>query len=271
MPSDPTKNPSRSPDHPLKGEKELEQAGIENARMEALWLFRASGGNSEIFRKHIDERKTGRPLAYILGTQDFEGREFLVNESVLIPRQDTGVLVRSALAHIHKQNKKIKVLDLGTGSGIIAVTLALESPDASVTAADKSAQAIETARANAERLGASGKITFIESDLFGSLTEKFDMIVSNPPYIKTEAIPSLQREIQFEPRLALDGGTDGTDLIRKILQGAPSFLNAGGILMMEVGYDQSKKVLEMMKDRPYKNLAVYKDDSGIERVVSGEI
>ncbi len=252
-----------------KAYKTLADAGVDNAQMEALWLFRGANEDPATFQTFISARKTGKPLAYILGTQDFMGREFYVDESVLIPRPETETLTREAISRLKSMEGEPRVLDLGTGSGIIAVTIALECR-IKMSALDKSPAAIRTARRNAARHKIEKPISFMESDGFDSLSEKFDMIVSNPPYVKTAEISLLQKEIQFEPRLALDGGEDGFSLIEKIIRDSSRFLNENGQLLMEVGMGQPPRALELMRKAGFKNLSAFKDDAGIERVVAGE-
>ena len=253
------------------GEKELSSKGVSNPLMESLWMLRAFGDVSGKFEKAIAERGGGKPLAYILGTQEFEGHIFKVNESVLIPRQETMVLVMESLQLLRKMPKPRRVLDLGTGAGSVAVCLALEDPEAQVCASDLSETALALARENAESNGAGGRITFFKSDLLDSVPGKFDMIVSNPPYIKTDDIPGLQRELHHEPLMALDGGTDGLLLITKLAKASLTRLNPGGFLVMEVGYNMSPAVSALLEKLGYSNVRSSKDDAGMGRVVIGRV
>jgi len=252
------------------GERELSTAGVSNALMESLWLLRAFGDEDGKFEKAVSERGGGKPIAYILGTQEFEGRIYRVNESVLIPRQETMVLVQESLNLLKKMTSPKQVLDLGTGSGVVAISLALEDPSAQISASDLSATALTLARENAELHGALGKISFFQSDLLDSIPGKFDMIVSNPPYIKTNDIPQLQRELHHEPLMALDGGADGLHMITKLAQAALKYLNPRGFLIMEVGSSQSPNVTELLKNLGYANVRSSKDDAGMGRVVLGQ-
>ena len=209
------------------------------------------------------ERISGRPLWYIFGNTEFYGRKFNVDERVLIPRPETEELVYNA---IKCMNKESKVLDLCTGSGAIAVTIKLET-NAEVYASDISLDALEVAKLNASELGA--EVNFIQSDLLSEITDKFDMIISNPPYIKTEDLESLQKEVKFEPILALDGGNDGLDFYRKITESAKNNLNDGGILIFECGINQAQDIKNLLDG--YKNIEIIKDLNGIERIVKAEL
>lgn len=253
------------------GERELIAAGVSNALMESLWLLRALGDEIGKFEKAIAERGGGKPLAYILGTQEFEGRIFRVNESVLIPRQETMVLIQESIELLKKMSPPKRVLDLGTGSGVVAISLALDDPTAQVAASDLSEAALVLARENASLNGVGEKISFFQSDLLDSVPGKFDMIVSNPPYIKTDDIPRLQRELHHEPLMALDGGTDGLRLITKLAGASLKVLNPRGFLIMEVGYNQSPDAASLLRRLGYANVRSSKDDAGMGRVVIGRV
>lgn len=209
------------------------------------------------------------PLAYIFGKTYFYGREFKVNSSTLIPRMDTEVLVDNVIREIKGSSKSPSILDIGTGSGIIAITLKKET-NSTVTAVDISKSAIEVARENAENLGA--EITFIQSDLFQNLNGlKFDILVSNPPYIKTSVIKSLDKEVRLnEPLLALDGGENGLFFYQKILEEAKDYLNENGKVYFEIGYDQAGEVAKLMK-KDFTNIKIIKDYEGNDRVILGKL
>ncbi len=211
--------------------------------------------------KIVDERITGRPLWYCIGDTEFYGYKIKVDERVLIPRMETELLVETALKHVDETKT---VLDLCTGSGAIAVAVKKQS-NAAVTAVDVSADALSVANENAKLNGV--EIEFIESDAFNGLTDrKFDVIISNPPYIKTEEIEGLQVEVKnFEPKLALDGGTDGLDFYRLIANEAKNYLNEGGILLLECGYDQAQTVAQLLSG--YSQVEIIKDLENIERIV----
>ncbi len=213
-----------------------------------------------------DERLTGRPLWYIIGDTDFCGYKIKVDERVLIPRPETEELAMMAVASVEEEGQS--VLDLCTGSGAIAIAVAKETEKrgkkAKVTALDISAEALTLAKENAEANGAD--VLFLQSDLFTRLRGRFDVIVSNPPYIPSAEIDKLQREVKdYEPRLALDGGEDGMDIYRKIAADASKYLNRGGMLIMEVGIGEAEKVARLFKGSAYS--MIVKDFNGIDRYV----
>ena len=225
----------------------------------------------------IDKRLTHYPLQYILGEWHFMGIKFKVNENVLIPRQDTEVLVVKILNIIQEEFKhqdKIKILDMCTGSGCIGISLAKLCNKVEVTAVDLSKEAIVVARENA-RMNDVKNIHFIESDLFKVFNmyndqEPFDIIVSNPPYICSKEIDSLMAEVKnFEPRMALDGDEDGLVFYRKIVEGCKPYIKKGGYLAFEIGWNQAEDVKELMRSR-YDNLEVVQDLAFLDRVVVGK-
>ncbi len=216
----------------------------------------------------VGKRLKHIPLGYIFGKSYFFGREFKVNENVLIPRQDTEILIEKISEDIKKQSRQVSVLDIGTGSGAIAITIQKET-GALVTAVDVSDDALVVAKENAEKLEA--EVEFIQSDLFENVNRRFDFIVSNPPYIETEVIETLDREVrENEPILALDGGKDGLDFYKKIVKNAPNYLNNGGKLYFEIGYNQADALRSLMKEN-FTNILVYKDYGNNDRVVVGEL
>ncbi|MCX7926838.1 MAG: peptide chain release factor N(5)-glutamine methyltransferase [Candidatus Omnitrophica bacterium] len=215
----------------------------------------------------LKRRIRKEPLAYILGKQDFMGFDFFVDSRVLIPRQDTEVLVETVLKYIKNTSEKKDILDIGTGSGCIAISLALLAKNVKIVATDISPQALNVARCNAENYAVLSKINFVCCDLFPD-EGRFDLIVSNPPYIKSKTIPELAEEIQYEPTLALDGGEDGLFYFRKIIQQADEYLKEKGILAVEIGFDQKEDVLALFTARKkFKVEQVIKDYNGIDRVV----
>ena len=258
--------------------KELKENGIEEVA-EAEWIVSIVLGckrdelNSEDIVKPsfvekvneiVKERITGRPLWYCIGDTDFYGNTIKVDERVLIPRPETEILVENALKYI---NSESKVLDLCTGSGAIAISVKKES-NASVTAIDVSEKALELAKENAKLNGV--EIEFIKSDMFteisGTNLRKFDVIISNPPYIKREDISGLQREVKdFEPTLALDGGEDGYDFYRIICSLAKEYLTENGVLLLECGIGQAEQIASMLKG--YKTVEIIKDYENIQRIV----
>lgn len=217
----------------------------------------------------LARRLEGLPIAYLVGTREFYGRPFQVSPDVLIPRPDTELLVELALARI-PPDQVVEVLDLGTGSGCIAITLALERPLARVTAVDRSAAALAMARRNADNLDA--RVEFLTSDWFAALAgRRFDLIVSNPPYIAA-ADPHLTRgDVRFEPLTALAAGHDGLDDLRRLTHAACAHLQPGGALLLEHGYDQAEAVATLLRmngiDRPQS----WADLANILRVSGGEL
>lgn len=241
------------------------------------------------FLKLIYKRKSGYPIQYILGKQEFMGIDFYVKEGVLIPRPDTEILVEYIIDLVKSKyfgdKDIIKIADLGTGSGAITLSLAYYLKDVHVYSVDVSDTALEVAAENAKRLGLESKVTLLKGDLFEPLDDlglhnSIDIIVSNPPYIPTKDISELQKEVaEYEPRLALDGGEDGLDFYRRIVNECGKYLSSDGILAVEIGYDQGQAVKELLENA--QNQAAYfnrsdrnsiiclKDLAGHDRVVVG--
>ena len=259
--------------------------------------FLYSHGSDELDRETLENyfsmlesRAEGVPLQYLTGMQEFMSLPFEVGRSVLVPRQETELLVETVinlcrkpedLTEVHdrhegsqtmpaKHNCAPSILDIGTGSGCIAVSLAYYLPEYMATAVDKMPDAIAVAQRNAWVNGVADRVRFIKSNLFEELArDKFDVIVSNPPYIPTNDIKGLQREVRcYEPVEALDGGMDGMHFYRAIIKEAPNFLKEGGILAFETGYDQAAEVAALMS-ASFSRIKIYKDLSGIDRVVTG--
>ncbi len=220
------------------------------------------------FFKGIKKLVKGIPLQHITHSQEFMKMTFYVNEDVLIPRPDTEILVEEVIKIAKRINAK-KILDLCTGSGAIAVSLAKYIENSQITAVDISTKAISVAKLNAKNNNVENQITFVESDLFKQLPkEKYDIIVSNPPYIKKEIIKSLDKEVQNEPKIALDGGYDGLDFYRKIINNADEFLKFTGYVCLEIGYDQKDDVLELFESKgKYVDAMCKKDLFDNDRVV----
>ncbi|MCC8060774.1 MAG: peptide chain release factor N(5)-glutamine methyltransferase [Clostridiales bacterium] len=226
---------------------------------------------TEKYRQLIARRSERCPQQQILGCQEFMGLPFYVDENVLIPRQDTETLVELVLAEQGRTaGKKKRLLDLCTGSGCIAISLAVKGQFPSVAATDISAAAIAVAERNAKTLVPAQKIHFYQGDLFAALPEGcFDVIVSNPPYIPTAVIAGLQPEVRdFEPRQALDGSADGLAFYRRIAAEAGGYLADGGSLYLEIGYDQGVAVAELLRVAGFANVRIHRDLAGRDRVVS---
>ena len=259
----------------------LKNAGIEEAEQESLILLEYVTGMDRTAyllyeEQEISETRQIRlissaslrtshcPLQYITGRQEFYGLSFQVNTDVLIPRPETELLVEKVLALSEPGDE---VLDLGTGSGCIAVAVAHERPDVSVTAADVSRFALDTARQNAKQNKCS--VEFIESDLFDQVDGSFDRIVSNPPYIRRDEIDTLMPEVsKYEPKIALDGGEDGLAFYRLIIEEAPAYLKPGGTLAFEIGHDQADDVTHMLQEQGFTEIAVTQDYNNLDRVIT---
>lgn len=223
------------------------------------------------FIKNIKRLVKGEPLQYIVGKQEFMKLNFLVTKDVLIPQPDTEILVEEVI-EIAKKFENPVILDLCTGSGAIAISIAKYVPNAKIFASDISIKALDIAKTNAKLNGVINNSEFIQSDLFEKLkNKKFDIIVSNPPYIKTEEIKTLSKEVQNEPILALDGGQDGLEFYKKIGEMAYQFLNSKGFLCLEIGYNQKEDVNKILKkDGRYINIYSKKDLCQNDRVVVGQ-
>lgn len=222
------------------------------------------------YRGLIQRRLGGEPTQYLVGSREFYGRRFAVDARVLVPRSETELLVEAVL-HDVKKDAPSRVLDVCTGSGCVAITIAAERPQASVWATDLMPGALAVAKQNAEALGLDGRVTFFQGDLLAAVPEgaTFDVIVSNPPYVKTAEIATLQREVQKEPREALDGGADGLDVIRRLVSQALPRLKPGGLLAMEIGEDQGDAVKELMTRAGCRDVRIEKDLARHDRLALG--
>ncbi len=253
----------------------LEAVGVDSAKLEASvlaahvlgvdrsWLYAhpEHDFNDLAGEQVLQRRERREPLAYILGRREFYGRSFEVSPAVLIPRQETEILVEAALRHAPSG---ARVLDVGTGSGCIAVTLKLERPDLQMTALDVSPDALDVASRNAERLRA--EVEFVLSDHFSSLAKlKYDLIVTNPPYIGM-AEPLMPEVVDYEPALALFGGKDGDEFLRLLAEAALLYLREGGGLLTEVGYQQMTRAVAIFEARGWACEERIRDLGGIERV-----
>ncbi len=221
--------------------------------------------DEKTFQNAIERISNGYPLEYITNSKEFMKMKFYVDENVLIPRYDTEILVEEAIK-ISKENNKKEILELCTGSGIIAISLAKYLEDIKITATDISKKAIDIARKNANKLLQKNKIEFIKSDMFENINKKFDIIVSNPPYIKTEVIK--EYSLEYEPKIALDGGADGLKFYNIIIENAHKYLNKNGFLILEIGYDQKEEVIDIAKKtNRYSNIYCIKDLYKNDRVI----
>jgi release factor glutamine methyltransferase len=224
------------------------------------------------FKRMISVRKSGVPVQYIVKEQEFMGFDFYVDRNVLIPRQDTEILVEEVL-NLLKEFENPYVLDIGSGSGAISVSLAKLHESVEIIAVDISSEALEVATLNSRKNEVSNRIKIICSNLFSNIgdecLEKFDIIVSNPPYIPREDIKELQIEVQKEPVIALDGGIDGLDFYKKIIKEGFKYISCGGYLAFEIGYGQSFEIKKLMAENGYVDIRMVKDLRGINRVLIG--
>ena len=270
-----------------EGAARLGEADIEEAELDARLLLEfVCGTDRNTLLVHgerdVSEEEYGRycglierravhvPLQHLTGEQDFMGLTFLVNKDVLVPRQDTEVLVEEAMKHLHDG---MRMLDLCTGSGCILLSLLHYSNDCEGVGVDLSARALSVAEKNYEIQRTQRpdmKARFLEGNLFEGLEDRFDMIVSNPPYIKTDVIDTLMPEVrEYEPVMALDGGTDGLAFYRRIAGDAGAYLNGGGMLFFEIGCEQAADVCKIMEAAGFREVEVVKDFAGLDRVVYG--
>ncbi len=261
--------------------------GIENPRLDAELLVAHAlkidrmrvildaarpleGAELSALRDLVKRRRAFEPIAYLRGEREFYGLKFRVDRRVLVPRPDTETLVDIALARSAHVSMSMRLLDLCTGSGCVAITMARQRPTSRVSATDLSPDALAVARDNALRLGAYN-IAFYMGDLFAPLAgQRFDVVTANPPYIPTAEIATLMPDVRdYEPRLALDGGTDGLDLVRRIVDEAPEHLERGGLLALEIGAGEAPEAASMLTQRGFDEVRVDRDIAKIERVVSG--
>ena len=264
------------------GIRTLTDAGIEEAKSDTFLLLEGichvtrndvlvhgevmlEDEAANAFRTALQKRCTHIPVQHITGSQNFMGLDFTVNKHVLIPRFDTEILVEEVMKFLHDG---FSILDMCTGSGCILLSLLKYSNDCKGVGVDISADALLVANTNKEKLGIEA--SFIESNLYEQVTGKYDIIVSNPPYIRSDVIPTLMEEVRdHEPVLALDGTEDGLFFYREIIKESPLYLNGGGMLFFEIGYDQAEDVSRLMEEAGYKDVTVVKDFAGLDRVVYG--
>lgn len=272
------------------GEHKLLDAGVESCGIDAetllgfelgldkagLFLNRScviDDERSESWFALIGRRAAGEPLQYITGEQYFMGLRFCVDPSVLIPRPETELLASKAIEFLLAEDNGKSVLDLCTGSGALAVSIAKACPRASVTASDISADALACAKQNARALGVADRVNFVKSDLFaaferGACGGPFDLIVTNPPYIRTGDFTALPSEIrEHEPVTALDGGIDGLDFYRRIASGARGCMQPGACLMLEIGADQTEAVTTIFSGAGFASIETFRDLNGLDRMI----
>ena len=269
-----------------EGKETLERAGIAEAELDAWYLLEYVTGISRAsyygdpgrvvteedlcrYRECIEKRAGHIPLQHITGEQEFMGLSFRVNDQVLIPRQDTETLVEEALKYAMPG---MRVLDLCTGSGCILISLLHFCPGLTGVGSDISAEALKMARTNGQRLHVEDRVQWLCGDLFEKVTGAFDLIVSNPPYIRSAEIEELQEEVRlYDPRIALDGAEDGLLFYRRIIEESKSYLKNGGRLLFEIGCDQGRDVAELLENAGYTEVSVKKDLAGLDRVAAGRL
>ncbi len=262
----------------LSPEVEAERLVLHFAGTDRLSYFTGASALGHGQKKKLDaalkKRFTGIPLAHLTGTAGFYGLDFHVNRHVLIPRPETELLVEKTLELLAARGvPEPQILEVGAGSGCLAVSLTIARPDCKMTALELSSQALKIARKNALIHAAGRRLTFRRSDLFKALGDKekgmWDVIVSNPPYVPADDLRGLQREVRKEPRLALDGGRLGLEIIEKILREAPDYLKPGGFLAMEIGKGQSRLISRRLSGmKVWQNFKFFKDYAGIDRVLT---
>jgi release factor glutamine methyltransferase len=276
----------------LQGAHTLRLAGVPEARREAGSLLAHILGrdrsfilshaedaikddHAELFRRYLQRRAEGEPLQYITGQQEFFGLVFEVNRNVLIPRPETELLIETALKLVGTGDAAPSICDVGTGSGCIGITLVHELPQAFAVALDISPEALKVAERNAARHSVADRISFIVSNCFSGLDQTdaqqscFDLIVSNPPYVESNAMASLQKEVkEFEPHVALVAGEDGLTVIRRLLSEVGSFLRPGGFFVFEIGFNQAAAVEQLIDQETWRLLGIHADLQGIPRTVA---
>jgi release factor glutamine methyltransferase len=270
----------------------LRQAGLDNSQLDAEVLLRhvldmekeqlymngdaaISAGKEAKFRELLQRRSRREPVAHITGHKEFWSLDFVVTPAVLIPRPETELLVEVALQFVRRlaSISSVKVLDIGTGSGVISVCLAKEQREIKIVAVDISPVALDTARVNAGRHGVADRIRFLPGDLFAPVKaapQTFDLIVSNPPYIRSGELSMLAPEIrEWEPMIALDGGADGIDTYRRMIKEAHEYLVPGGSIVLEIGAEMASTVAELFsRSGCYRPASVYQDYAGKDRVIA---
>ena len=266
----------------------LEEAGCDTASLDAQvilahildkergWLFAhydqaLTEEEAESFAELVARRADAEPVAYLVGHRDFYGLDLVVDRRVLIPRPETELLVEAVSDHIDSRtNQNVRMVDVGTGSGAVAVAVAANCPSAQIYAVDLSPAALEVAQENVQRHDSRGQITLLQSDLLAALPQKVDIVAANLPYITSGDYPNLMADVRdYEPRLALEAGPEGLDLIERLLDQAPDHLRPGGVLFLEIGADQGKGVLQLVERLlpQAQHIGVRQDYHGYDRLV----
>jgi release factor glutamine methyltransferase len=242
---------------------------LQRKRIELYLEFERTLTEAELapLRELVKRRGQGEPLQHLLGTVEFAGRVFVCDKRSLIPRPETEELVEVLKSKI--QNSKSKIVDVGTGSGVIALTLAVHFPQAEVHAVDISDDALALARENAARLGLQDRVRFANSQLLSAVDGAFDLIVANLPYVATADRPTLSREVLRDPEVALFGGERGDELMRELIEAAPARLRPGGLLALEVGIGQADGLVSLLTEKNFHDIAAIRDYGGVKRFIFG--
>jgi release factor glutamine methyltransferase len=241
------------------------------SRMDLYLEFERNLSDEELepLRELVKRRGQGEPLQHLLGTVEFCGHTFAIDKRAMVPRPETEELVEFLKSQVPSSksqiNPKLQILDVGTGSGVIALSLAAKFPEAKLYAVDISEDALALARENAARLGLSDRVRFQKNDLLEGLSERFNLIVANLPYISMQDRPQLAREVLHDPDVALFGGPSGDELVRKLVEQAPSHLEPGGLLALEIGLGQAEGLCDFLRQKNYHDIELKKDYSGITR------
>jgi release factor glutamine methyltransferase len=237
------------------------------SRMDLYLEFERNLAENELgpLRDLVKRRGQGEPLQHLLGTVEFCGHTFAIDKRAMVPRPETEELVELLKSEVRSQRSDFRMIDVGTGSGVIALSLAAEFPEAETYAIDISEDALSLARENAAQLRLSERVRFQKTDLFENLSERFDLIVANLPYISMQDRHLLAREVLHDPEVALFGGPSGDELVRKLIEQAPTHLKPGGLLALEIGLGQAEGLSDFLRQKNYHDIELKKDYSGISR------
>jgi release factor glutamine methyltransferase len=264
----------------------LQRKGVESPRLSIEYLLAEALGKRRLdlyldydqrlpeqilepLRDKVRRRSEGEPLQHLLGSWEFYGRRFKTDRRALIPRPETERLAELMLKQIPVETSSgARLADIGTGSGVLAITLALERPGLEVVATDIAADTLALARENGLAHGIDGRIKWLQTDLLSGVDTDFDFLVANLPYIPTAEMATLPREVRHDPPMALDGGVDGLDVIRRFIEEAPSHLKPGAGVLLEIGISQASGVADILQQQKYRDISVEKDYQGVERFVS---
>ncbi|HYR22913.1 MAG TPA: peptide chain release factor N(5)-glutamine methyltransferase [Chthoniobacterales bacterium] len=256
-------------ENPRLNAEHLLAHALGRTRMELYLEFERNLSDKELapLRDLVKRRGQGEPLQHLLGTVEFCGHTFAIDKRAMVPRPETEQLVELLVLEISDHKSEVRVIDVGTGSGVIALSLAKQFPEAEVSAVDISEDALALSRESAARVGLSEGVHFQKSDLLENLSERFDLIVANLPYISMQDRHLLSREVLHDPDVALFGGPAGDELVRRLIEQAPSHLNPGGLLALEIGLDQAEGLSDFLRQKNYHDIESKRDYSGIPRFI----